>query len=434
VRAERFELGSGTDERTSELARSIRALAPPPAGVREAVAEIVEDVRLRGDQAVSEWTHRFDPERVGPAYASEREVQDQLERLDPAVRASLERAIANVRQTAEAELREGVRVDLPEQQRIELRELPVRRAGVYAPAGRAAYPSTVVMCAVPARVAGVEELIVMTQPGSEDAYRAILAACALCGVDDVYFAGGAQAIAALAFGTETIDAVDVIVGPGNAYVQEAKRQVVGRVGIDGVEGPTELVVVADESTDPELAALDLAAQGEHGPETLLVLATPSESVLEAVAAAAAKLSTERPTVSDAPLALVRTTSLETAVKLASAIAPEHLELAVADGEALLPLVRAAGCVFLGRNGGAAFGDYVAGSNHVLPTGGAARFAGPLGVTTFLRRQALVSLPHSAVERLAPFVGALARAEGFPVHAASAEARSQLDPSEPGASE
>src|SRR5439155_13727863 len=139
-----------------------------------------------------------------------------------------------------------------------------------------------VMCAVPARVAGVEELIVMTQPGSEDAYRAILAACALCGVDDVYFAGGAQAIAALAFGTETIDAVDVIVGPGNAYVQEAKRQVVGRVGIDGVEGPTELVVVADESTDPELAALDLAAQGEHGPETLLVLATPSESVLEAV--------------------------------------------------------------------------------------------------------------------------------------------------------
>jgi histidinol dehydrogenase len=427
VRVERLELASGNGQEARELARSIRALASPPAGVREAVAEIVEDVRLRGDQAVDEWTRRLDPNRTRPRYADELEVRGQLEGIEPEVRAALELAIANVQVTAQAELRETVQVDLPQGQRVELHEQPVRRAGIYAPAGRAAYPSTVVMCAVPARVAGVEQLIVMTQPGAGIAYETILAACALCEVDEVYFAGGAQAIAALAFGTETIEPVDVIVGPGNAYVQEAKRQVVGTVGIDGVEGPSELVVVADDDADPSLVALDLAAQGEHGPETLLVLATPSQSLLEAVEAEAATLSAERPSVTDAPLALVRTVSLETAVDLASEIAPEHLELAVADPDALLPLVRAAGCVFLGRNGGAAFGDYVAGSNHVLPTGGAARFAGPLGAATFRRRQALVSLPDSAVERLAPFVGALARAEGFPVHAASAEARSQSNP-------
>jgi histidinol dehydrogenase len=250
-----------------------------------------------------------------------------------------------------------------------------------------------------------------------------LAACALCGVEEVHTAGGAQAIAALAFGTETIAPVDVIVGPGNAYVQEAKRQVVGTVGIDGIEGPSELVVVADGDADAALAALDFAAQGEHGGETLLVLATPSEALLDAVASEAERLS-ERESVSDAPLALVRTRSLEDAVQLANAIAPEHLELAVTDPDTLMPLVRSAGCVFSGRTGGAAFGDYVAGSNHVLPTGGAARFAGPLGASTFRRRQALVSLPDGAARALAPHVGSIARAEGFPVHAESAEARAR----------
>jgi histidinol dehydrogenase len=237
----------------------------------------------------------------------------------------------------------------------------------------------------------------------------------------VYAVGGAQAIAALAFGTEAIEPVDVIVGPGNAYVQEAKRQVVGAVGIDGVEGPTELFVVADEDADPAIVALDLAAQGEHGDETLLVLATPSAELLEAVEAEAGRLS-EQSSVSNAPLALVRTTSLAAAVALANDIAPEHLELAVSDPEPLLSLVRSAGCVFLGRNGGAAFGDYAAGSNHVLPTGGSARFAGPLGAGTFRRRQALVSLPDGAAQRLAPHVRNIARAEGFPVHGESAEAR------------
>jgi histidinol dehydrogenase len=407
VRARRYDYPGVT-------AAELRALAPVPPDIREAVAEIVEDVRARGHQAVREWTQRLDG--TEPSRVSEDELEAALDSLDGDVRAGLEVAVDNIRRVAKAELRDSIRVDLPEGQRVELRDLPVRRTGIYAPGGRAAYPSTVLMCAVPARVAGVEGLVVAT-PGSD----VILAACALCGVEEVHIVGGAQAIAALAHGTEAIEPVDVIVGPGNAYVQEAKRQVVGAVGIDGVEGPTELMVVADEDADPALVALDLAAQGEHGDETLLVLATPSAQLLDAVEVEAGRLS-ERPSVSNAPLALVRTPSPEAAVALANEIAPEHLELAVTDPQSLVPLVRSAGCVFLGRNGGAAFGDYVAGSNHVLPTGGAARFAGPLGASTFLRRQALVSLPDGAAQRLAPHVGNVARAEGFPVHGESAEAR------------
>jgi histidinol dehydrogenase len=408
VRARRYELPGVT-------AAELRALAPPPPGIREVVAEIVEDVRARGDEAVREWTERFDGD--APRRVSEAELEDALESLDPAVRSGLEAAIGNITRVAEAELRESVRIELPAGQTVDLRELPVHRAGIYAPGGRAAYPSTVLMCAVPARVAGVEEVVVAT-PGA----GVILAACALAGVGEVHLVGGAQAIAALAFGTETIAPADVIVGPGNAYVQEAKRQVVGSVGIDGIEGPSELVVVAGDAADPALVALDLAAQGEHGPETLLVLATPSAELIDAVEEELSALGA-RPSVADAPVALVHAESLQAAAELANAIAPEHLELADGDAEALLPLVRAAGCVFTGRNGGAAFGDYVAGSNHVLPTGGAARFAGPLGASTFLRRQALVSLPDGAAQRLAPHVGSIARAEGFPVHGESAEARS-----------
>jgi histidinol dehydrogenase len=407
VRARRFEFPGVS-------AASVRSLAPAPPNIREAVAEIVDDVRARGDRAVREWTQRLD--RAEPRRVSRSELEDALESLDGQVRASLKLAAENVRRVAEAELRDAIQVELAEGQEVQLRELPVRRAGIYAPGGRAAYPSTALMCAVPARVAGVEELVVAT-PGSD----VILAACAIGGVEEVHIVGGAQAIAALAYGTEAIDPVDVIVGPGNAYVQEAKRQVMGTVGIDGIEGPSELFVVADADADPAIVALDLAAQAEHGDETLLVLATPSAELLEAVEEEAGRLS-ERPTVSDAPLALVRTTSLEAAVALANEIAPEHLELAVADPESLIAFVRSAGCVFLGRNGGAAFGDYVAGSNHVLPTGGAARFAGPLGASTFLRRQALVSLPDGAAQQLAPHVGNIARAEGFPVHGESAEAR------------
>jgi histidinol dehydrogenase len=269
------------------------------------------------------------------------------------------------------------------------------------------------MCAVPAWVAGVDELAVCAPPGPEGrAHPLILAACALCGVTEVYRMGGAQAVAALALGTESIRPVDVIVGPGNAYVQEAKRQLFGTVGIDGLAGPSELVVVAGAGADAELVALDLSAQGEHGEDTLLVLISPNEKLLDAVEGS----------VSGGTLALVRASDAAAAVRLADEIAPEHLELVGDDVERLADRVRSAGCLFVGRDAGTAFGDYVAGSNHVLPTGGAARFAGGLSVATFRRRMARVTLPEGSAARLAPAGAALARAEGFPLHGESMERR------------
>jgi histidinol dehydrogenase len=279
------------------------------------------------------------------------------------------------------------------------------------------------MCAVVARVAGVEELVVCAPPGPEGrAHPTILAACHLCGVTEIYRAGGAQAVAALAYGTESIKPVDVIVGPGNAWVQEAKRQVAGVVGIDGINGPSELVVVATDGADPELLALDLMAQAEHGPDSLVAAISPDGELLRGIREAVERLTPDRPTVTEAPLALVEAADAASAVALADAIAPEHVELAGADAEALADRIRAAGCVYVGRDGATAFGDYVAGSNHVLPTGGAARFASGLGVASFRRRMARVSFPPGAAARLAPAGAALARAEGFPVHGESMERR------------
>ncbi|MGH2979853.1 MAG: histidinol dehydrogenase [Solirubrobacterales bacterium] len=400
----------------------VRALAQRPADVASTVAEILADVRARGDEAVVELTRRFDSDAAPEQFRvpSER-LEEALAAIAPEVRVGLDTAIANVRRVAEMEVSDDLAVQLPEGHTVTLRELPVARAGLYVPGGRAAYPSSVIMCCVPARVAGVEQIAVATPPGpGGDAPEAVLAACWLCGAEEVHLMGGAQAVAALAYGTASVAPVDVIVGPGSPYVQEAKRQLVGLVGIDSIAGPTELLVVADAEADPEMVALDLAAQAEHGPDTLVAVASPDPDLLEAVAAAVAQVAGGRPTVQDAPLALVRTRSIDAAIDFANAFAPEHLELACADAARLAGLVTASGCVFIG--GGAAFGDYAAGSNHVLPTGGAARFSGPLGASAFRRRQALVSLPESAAHALAPHVSSVARAEGFPVHAESAEAR------------
>jgi histidinol dehydrogenase len=419
VRARHFTLDPGQEHATAE---AVRGLAEVPADVAAAVADILTEVRHRGDHAVLELTRRFDTDaapaetRVPP-----QQLEEALAGLDPEVRVGLDTAITNVRSVAEAELSDDVTVELHERHSVTLRDMPVARAGIYVPGGRAAYPSSVVMCCEPARVAGVDRIAVATPPGDEGrASDAVLAACRLCGVDEVYLMGGAQAIAALAYGTASVPPVDVIVGPGNSYVQEAKRQLVGLVGIDGVAGPTELLVVADARADADLVALDLAAQAEHGPDTIVALASDDHGLLEAVEAATTRLAEARPTVQDAPLALVRTPDLDVAIDFANAFAPEHLELACADAARRAGSVTASGCVFIG--GGAAFGDYAAGSNHVLPTGGAARFSGPLGASTFRRRQALVSLPDAAARALAPHVSSVARAEGFPVHAESAEAR------------
>jgi histidinol dehydrogenase len=406
-------------------AAEVRALAPLPRAVEDDVRPIVEGVRSDGDAAVRRFTEQFDHAELAPdeLRVPVAEIDDAVTILEPDVLRGLRKAVANVRAVAKAQLRDAVRLSLEDGQRVEVVEVPVRRAAAYVPGGRAPYPSTVVMCAVTAQVAGVDDFAVCAPPGPEGrAHPVILAACALCGVNEVYRMGGAQAIAALAYGTETVPRVDVIVGPGNAYVTEAKRQVAGVVGIDGLAGPSELVVVATAGADPEFIALDLLAQSEHGEDSPLALISPDAAILDRVEEAIAQLSNELPTVTAAPLALVQAADARAAVRLADEIAPEHLELVGQEAEALADKVRSAGCLFVGGGSGTAFGDYVAGSNHVLPTGGAARFASGLSVATFRRRMARVSLSEEAARALAPYGAALARAEGFPIHGESMERR------------
>jgi histidinol dehydrogenase len=381
--------------------------------LEEAVREILDEVRTGGDAAVIRLTERFDHAELGPEElrVDPRELDGSVGILERDVLNGLRTAIANVQAVAEAQLRDSVAVELPEGHRVEVAEVPVRRAGVYVPGGRAPYPSTVVMGAVTARVAGVEQVAVCAPPGPGGrAHPVILAACVLCGVSEVYRMGGAQAVAALAYGTETVPAVDVIVGPGNPWVTEAKRQVFGQVGIDGLAGPSELAVLATAGANPELIALDLLAQAEHGPDSPLWLVSPEPALIDAVANRVAELQ------------VIEVDSALAGLQAVEEIAPEHLELVGEEAEALADRVRRAGCVFVGSGAGTAFGDYVAGSNHVLPTGGAARFQSALSPATFRRRMARVSLPGEAPARLAPAGAALARAEGFPLHAESMERR------------
>ena len=403
----------------------IRALVPAPPRVEQEVHAIVAEVRNDGDDAVRRLTAQFDPADVAPRDLAvpPAEIESAVGTLEPSVLRGLRTAIAGVREVARAQLCEDLVVDLPDGQRVEVTEAPVRRAAAYVPGGRAPYPSTLVMCAVTATAAGVDELAVCAPPGPEGrAHPTILAAACLCGVTEVYRMGGAQAIAALAYGTESVAPVDLIAGPGNAYVREAKRQVAGHVGIDGLAGPSELVVAASGEADPELVALDLLAQSEHGADALLVLVTPDGALARAVERAVTALAGDRPSAAEGVVGVAHVASPAAAVALADALAPEHLELVGKDVEALTGRVRAAGCIFVGRDAGTAFGDYVAGSNHVLPTGGAARFQSGLSVATFRRRMARVSLPAGAAARLAPAGAALARAEGFPIHGESMERR------------
>jgi histidinol dehydrogenase len=407
----------------SDLGVTRREIRP---GLEEEVREILEEVRGGGDEAVLRLTERFDKAALAPEQlrVDPRELEGSLGVLEPSVLRGLRTAIANVRAVARAQLREPVSVELEQGQRVEVDEVPVRRAAIYVPGGRAPYPSTVVMGAVTARAAGVEEIVVCAPPGPGGrANPVVLAACVLCEVNEVYRMGGAQAIAALAYGTTSVRPVDVIAGPGNAWVQEAKRQVAfTEVGIDGIAGPSELVVIADGAgVDAEAVALDLLAQAEHGADSPLWLLSPDEEIVEGVIAGIERLAPDRPSVADARLEACAAGG-EEALWIAEGLAPEHLQLVGDEAEKLADRVRRAGCVFVGAGAGTAFGDYVAGSNHVLPTGGAARFQGALSPATFRRRMARVSLPGEAPARLAPAGAALARAEGFPVHAESMERR------------
>ena len=423
MKIERFEWdGSGA----RALASRMRALSPPQEEVADTVREIVTSVRDRGDEALREivkrlgeevsYSWRVDPEAIAAAPGL----------LDAEVRDAMRVAAKNIAAVARAELEALPRpagIELPEGQSVEVRSDPVLSAGIYAPGGRATYPSTVLMCCIPAKVAGVARVAVASPAGARGRpSAAVLAACAAARVDEVYAISGAQAIAALAYGTESIDPVDFIAGPGNRYVAEAKRLVSGAVGIDGIAGPTELMVVADGTARPEWIALDLCAQAEHGDDGLLAVASPDVALLDRLEELVSELAEERPSVAPAPLALVATTGVEASLTLADSVAPEHLELAFEGADELAARGRIAGCVFIGRGGAAAFGDYVAGSNHVLPTGGAARFGGPLGPGSFQRRSSVVNLSRRAAANLAPYVGALSGAEDFPVHGESAAAR------------
>lgn len=412
-------------EGAEETAAAIRSWTTASAAKVD-VGPIEREVREGGDGAVLCMTARFDATEQAPtALRVDPDAAAQaLTALDPGLRESLELAAANVRTVAEAQIAEESKtVELPQGQTVTVREVAVGAAGLYAPGGRAAYPSSVLMCAIPAKVAGVERIALASPPGPDGKVNPlVLAAAELCGVGEIYAMGGAQAIFALAQGTETIAPVDVIAGPGNAWVREAKRAVSGTVGIDSLAGPSELMLVAGDGTDPEWAALDLCAQAEHGAEGPLVAVAVEEAVLDAVADATEKAAAEHDGIGEAPLALVQVPDLSDAIDLANAFAPEHLELFEEDAALLADRVRTAGCVFVGRYGATAFGDYAAGSNHVLPTGGAGRFSGPLGPGVFRRRIASVQVPAEAAAKLAPHVDAIARAEGFPVHGKSAMIR------------
>jgi histidinol dehydrogenase len=414
MRCERF---SAQDD-PGEIAAALRQLIPEPGSISDAVAEIIAAVRSQGDAALVEYIRRFDTGGNDPPglTVDPDERQDAANRLDPLVRHGIERAIENLEAVlVSTRSVKDVSLDLGSH-RVTQRQAPVGRAGVYVPGGRAPYPSTVIMGVVPARLAGVKHVAVCTPPRhTGDIDPVILAAAGLTGASPVYRMGGAHAIAALAYGTETIQPVDVIVGPGNLYVQEAKRQVFGQVGIDGFAGPSDLVAIATRGADIDSLALDLLAQAEHGAGTLVVAISDEEDTLKA-------LETQLAIAPDtgAVTALVQTHDPEHALALAEAFAPEHLQLMGEDAETLSDRITRAGCLFVGANTGTAFGDYIAGSNHILPTNGAARFASGLSPDHFTRRFSEVRIADPT--ELATSAVPLAEAEGFELHAKSMRAR------------
>lgn len=419
----------------ADVAVAVARLRPSSdlgAAVVAVVSRLVEEVRSRGDAGVVEATARLD--WPGATAAGLRVPTADLlaaaEELDPDLRAALELARDNCRWFHEHELRTSWEEAGPQGQVLGIRYLPVGRAGLYVPGGLGSYASSVIMNAVPAQVAGVRSLFICTPPARDGSVNAsVLAAAHLLGVDEVYRVGGAQAIAAMAYGTESIRRADVISGPGNAYVTEAKRQVSGAVGIDGLAGPSEVVVVAAADCDARWVAADLLAQEEHGSGASAVLVAESAEACAAVAVEVERLRAEYGEDGSSGQAALHAffpapgePFEELAAAFVNEYAPEHLEIHLRHPRAFLDRVQAAGAVFVGAHTPTAFGDYVAGSNHVLPTGGAARFSSALSVDTFVRRMSVIEVPSGAGRLLAPPLGHIARSEGFGFHRISAELR------------
>lgn len=413
--------------------REIFARTEPTVNVTEIVTGIIQDVRTRGDAALLEYTKKFDKAELTSLQVTEEEFREALASFDPELKRVMQRAAANISKFHSRQKRNSFILNDEDGIVMGQKVIPIDRAGLYVPGGTAAYPSTVLMDALPAKIAGVKEVVMVTPPNAEGKINpAILAAARIAGVDKIFKVGGAQAVAALAYGTESIPRVDKIVGPGNAFVAEAKRQVYGQVAIDMIAGPSEILIVSDGKTNPRHAAADLLSQAEHDKLASAVLVTDS---LELAKAVQAELEIQIPQLERAEIArasidnngkIIVADNLNKAIEIANEIAPEHLELCVEQPFDYLSKVRHAGSVFLGRNCPEALGDYLAGPNHTLPTSGTARFSSPLSVDDFVKKMQYTYYTRDALAAVAEDVARFARAEGLTGHARSALIRTEED--------
>ena len=399
--------------------------------VQQRVADIVAAVRERGDAALLEYTRQFDRLSIDEAAAlvvPQERLQQALERIDTVQREALQTAANRVRRYHEKQKQDSWQYQEEDGTLLGQKVTPLDRVGIYVPGGKASYPSSVLMNALPAKVAGVGEVVMVVPTPGGEINEMVFAAAAIAEVDTVITVGGAQAVAALAYGTETVPRVDKIVGPGNIYVATAKRMVFGQVGIDMIAGPSEILVVCDGKTDPDWIAMDLLSQAEHDEDAQSILVSPDAEFLDNVQAAIERLlpSLERAEIAATSMrhrgALIQVQDMQAAVELINRIAPEHLELSVDDPQALLPQIRHAGAIFMGRYTAEALGDYCAGPNHVLPTSSTARFSSPLGVYDFQKRSSLIMCSPDGASELGKVASTLARSESLTAHARSAEYR------------
>ncbi len=399
--------------------------------VNDTVTDIIADIRSRGDAALVEYTNRFDRMSVsnmGELEIPKERLQQALDGLPSDQRDALQKAADRVRIYHDHQKQDSWRYTEADGTLLGQQVTALERVGLYVPGGKAAYPSSVLMNAIPARVAGVAELIMVVPTPDGEINELVFAAAAICGVDQVFAVGGAQAVAALAYGTETVPQVDKIVGPGNIYVATAKRHVFGAVGIDMIAGPSEILVICDGQTDPDWIAMDLFSQAEHDEDAQSILLCPDADYLDRVQASIDKLLPDmaRAAIIRASLvgrgALIQVKDLDEAVTITNHIAPEHLELSVADPEAMAKNVKHAGAIFMGRYTAEALGDYCAGPNHVLPTSRTARYSSPLGVYDFQKRSSLIMCSAKGASELGKVASTLARGEGLEAHARSAEYR------------
>lgn len=405
------------------------------ASINQRVLEIIDNVRRRGDAALIDYTRQFDGldvAQMSDLILPRERLELALTRITAEQRAALETAARRVREYHQHQAQDSWRYSEADGTVLGQQVTPLDRAGLYVPGGKASYPSSVLMNAIPAKVAGVPEVVMVVPTPRGEINELVLAAAAIAGVDRVFTIGGAQAVAALAYGTESVPPVDKIVGPGNIYVATAKRHVFGKVGIDMIAGPSEILVICDGQTDPDWIAMDLFSQAEHDQDAQSILLSPDGDFLDRVEASMQRLlpTLERADIARTSLrergALIQVADMQQAIEVANRIAPEHLELSVENPEALLPQIRHAGAIFMGRYTAEALGDYCAGPNHVLPTSGTARFSSPLGVYDFQKRSSIIYCSPEGASELGKVASVLARGESLTAHARSAEYRIKAD--------